>query len=278
MSLLYSQLLGGIGNILFIVANIYSLSIDRKMNYCVSNNTSSVTKRKDESKWLNTILKSVNKVNKKPNNIKFRYREKNHFYKKIPDTKNHSLELSGYFQSEKYFIHNKTKIIKLFTKHKNKIQNKLNNIFNYNDNTISLHIRRGDYLKLQHAHIVQSIDYFKNALQMLSEKLNYGNINELNKDYKFMIFSDDIKWCENNDFFNSFHNKRYMGKNSAIEDLYLLSMCNHNIICNSTFSWWGAYLNNNKNNIVIAPSKWFNENYMKPNEWNDIYCKDWIVI
>lgn len=278
MTVLYSQLLGGIGNILFIIANLYSLSLDRNMKYYVTNYTQSCTKRKDEKEWLNTIFKNVNKTNNRPKNIKYIYKERSHKYQKIPNSNKVGLEIYGYFQSEKYFKHNKEKVINLFTSYKKKIQHKLDKIFNYDKKTISLHIRRGDYIKLQHAHVVQDLEYYKKSLLKLSQKLNYKTISDMNKDYRLVIFSDDIKWCKNIELFNLLDNVKFMENNSTIEDLYLMSMCNHHIIANSTFSWWGAYLNNNENKIVISPSKWFNENYMKKEEWQDIYCDDWIII
>ena len=69
-----------------------------------------------------------------------------------------------------------------------------------------------------------------------------------------------------------------MEKNTAIHDMYLMSMCNHHIIGNSTFSWWGAYLNKNEDKKVIAPLKWFNPNYKKPEDWQDIYTKNMFII
>lgn len=278
MTILYAQLLGGIGNMLFIVANLYSLSIDRNMKYCVSNNTESITRRKDEKFWLNSILQSVKKVNKKPSEVKYRYRERQFNFQKIPNSKGNGLELYGYYQTEKYFKHNKDKIIELFTKYKKKIQNELDTIFNYKGKTISLHIRRGDYLKLQHAHVVQSLEYYNESLNKMMRLLNYDILEKMNEDYKIFIFSDDINWCKQQEIFKKINNKKFINTKCAIKDLYLMSMCNHHIIANSTFSWWGSYLNNNKDKITIAPSKWFNENYKPSEQYKDIYCENWIII
>ena len=275
--MLYSQLKGGLGNIFFIVALLKSLSIDRKKNFYISNNTQSCTKRNEETKWINDVLKSVKKVSKRPGEIKVRYNEKKFSYNPIPETK-HGLELNGYFQSEKYFKHNKTEIIKLFTEYKNNIIEKLNNKLPDNKNTISIHIRRTDYLKLQHAHVVQDDEYYKNALEILSKKLDFKTPIDLNNEYTFVIFSDDIEWCKKHTLFMPFKNILFMSGNSAIEDLYLMSMCTHNIIANSTFSWWSSYLNTNNDKITVAPKKWFNPNYIKEEEYKDIYCEDWLVV
>ena len=276
---LFAQLLGGLGNILFITANLYSLSIDREMDYCVTNFTQSCTVRKEEAAWLKTMLKSVKKVNKRPKNVKVKYNERGLNYQRIPNSKGKGLEVYGYFQSAKYFEHNKEQIIELFTEYKKDIQKKLNKKFPIKKKSISIHLRRGDYLKLQHAHVVQTEEYYKQALEKLATKLEYKSVNDMNKDYTVVVFSDDIKWCQNKcKLFKTLNDVYYMARNSPIEDMYLMSQCNHNIIANSTFSWWGTYLNTNEGKQVVAPSRWFNPNYMKPEKWADIYCKDWIIV
>jgi hypothetical protein len=277
---LFAQLLGGLGNQMFIIANLYSLSIDRNMDYCITSFTNSCTKRQEESLWLKTIFKDIKKVSKRPKDVKVRYKERGMKVQKIPNSKGKGLEIYGYFQSPKYFEHNKEKIIELFTKHKKEIQKDLDKKFNMKDKkTISLHIRRADYLQLQHAHVVQTEEYYKKSLEKLCDELKYNYIEELNKEYTFVVFSDDIDWCKNDSIlFKSLKNVHYMEKNSAIEDLYMMSMCNHHIIGNSTFSWWASYLNNKENKKVVAPSKWFNPSYKKPEEWQDIYCKNWFII
>ena len=274
--MLFSQLKGGLGNILFIVAALKSLSLERNIPFVVSNNTQSSKKRDEEDFWINSVLKNIKKVNKRPNDIKVRYNEKTFRYKKIPETK-HGLEINGYFQSEKYFKKYKNEIIELFTSYKKQIIGKLNKKLSPKNKTISIHIRRTDYVKLQHAHVVQDINYYKTSLEKMSSELGYNNTTNMNDDYTFIVFSDDIEWCKNHELFSSFKNIKFMENNTAIEDIYLMSMCDHNIIANSTFSWWGAYLNINKDKVVICPSKWFNPSYIPEEEWQDIYCDKWIV-
>lgn len=278
MTILFSQLLGGLGNILFQVSLLYSLSIDRDMDYCVTNYTQSCTKRKSEGRWISTMLKSVKKVEKRPRSVKVKYSERGMNFQRIPNSKNKSMEVYGYWQSAKYFDHNKDKIIKLFTEYKKEIQDDLDKLFDCETKTISLHIRRGDYLKLQHAHVVQGLDYYEKALERMAKELKYKSVKEMNKDYKLMIFSDDINWCKTCDLFKSLKNVKYMARNPPIEDLYTMSMCNHHIIANSTFSWWASYLNTKKDKKVIAPKLWFNPSYMPQEKWQDIYTKEMIVI
>ena len=276
--MLYSQLLGGLGNCLFITATLYSLSIDKKLPYCVSNNTQSCTKRKEEEEWLRTILKSVPKVNKRPKQVKSLYKEKSMKYKQFPK-KVGSTQLYGYFQSDKYFSKNKDKIVSLFTEYKNEIQSDLDKKFQFKKPTISIHVRRADYVKLQHAHVVQPEQYYEDALNAMVKKLGFKSINKMNAKYTMVIFSDDIPWCQTESkVFSKMFDAHFMGRNSAIEDMYLMSMCDHHIIANSTFSWWGAYINTKKDVTVVAPSAWFNPNFKKPEEWQDIYTKDMIVV
>ena len=118
-------------------------------------------------------------------------------------------------------------------------------------NSISVHIRRGDYMN--NASVYGNIctkEYYEKAIHYFNEKFE-NNF--------FVFFSDDIIWVKEN--FN-LSNALYIDNNKKDKsyiDMYLMSKCNHNIIANSSFSWWGAYLNRNKNKTVIMPSKWYNE-------------------
>jgi len=168
--------------------------------------------------------------------------------------------LNGYWQSEKYFVDHKDDILNIILS-KNTEDNTKRYISKYPcllENTTSLHIRRGDYSKLEDTHPIQSLGYYHSALNILSPK-------------NILIFSDDIAWCRSN---LNFQNCVFVDGEDAISSLYLMSLCKSNIIANSTFSWWGAWLNKNKR--VIAPKKWFGIN--GPADWKDIYCEDWVVI
>lgn len=115
-------------------------------------------------------------------------------------------------------------------------------------NSVSLHIRRGDYLN-NPIYDVCDASFHKKAIQVITEKVDNP---------QFLVFSDDPDWCAN--YMKQFHVDYKMvdwnkGKDS-FQDMYLMSKCKHNIIANSTFSWWGAWLNANPNKIVISPSKW----------------------
>ena len=175
--------------------------------------------------------------------------------------------LDGYWQNEKYFKDIRDEILKDFTlKQDISIEAKdyLEQI--KDSNSISLHVRRGDYVQNSHTnkvHGICNLDYYKRAIDYINEKV---------QESMFYIFSDDIAWCKEN--FDFLENKIFIDDTrSALEDLELMKKCKHNIIANSTFSWWGAWLNENKGKIVIAPKIWWST---RPN--TTIVSEKWIKI
>lgn len=125
-------------------------------------------------------------------------------------------------------------------------------------NSVSLHVRRGDYLKTKAAtngHGLCSLEYYNDAIKYISERVSSPH---------FYVFSDDINWVKKSlksPFPITFINNNF--KNPE-KDLILIKNCKHNITANSSFSWWGAWLNENSDKIVIMPSKWMN-NMQTPN-------------
>jgi hypothetical protein len=124
-----------------------------------------------------------------------------------------------------------------------------------------MHIRRTDYLSLSDYHYNQSLNYYNDAYDILNDK----NINVI-------IFSDDINWCKENMKFNNIH---YIENEDNIVDLYIMSKCKNNIIANSTFSWWAAWLNENTEKKVFAPKNWFGH---KGPEKTNLLLDEWIII
>ncbi|MDD5680989.1 MAG: alpha-1,2-fucosyltransferase [Candidatus Omnitrophica bacterium] len=161
--------------------------------------------------------------------------------------------LDGYWQSEKYFIDIEDIIRKEFTV-KNALSGKSKELAGKiaNSTSVSLHVRRKDYVdnEITHRHHgICSYEYYEAAIDKIAESVVTPN---------FFVFSDDIDWAKKNihaehpvTFVNNNGNKDY-------EDLRLISMCKHHIIANSSFSWWGAWLCENHNKIIYAPQKWFN--------------------
>ena len=173
--------------------------------------------------------------------------------------------LDGYWQSPKYFAGFEDVIRKDFT-FKNKFSDNIENLKKEieSQNSVCVHIRRGDYVNNSFYESVQKEYYDKGIAKIKSST----------KIDKIYVFSDDIKWCEENltfDFPVMFVGKEYAGAKDE-GHLALMSTCKHFVICNSTFSWWGAYLSDYHAKIVIVPQRWFtdkniNESDLIPEEW-----------
>jgi hypothetical protein len=169
--------------------------------------------------------------------------------------------LYGYWQNEIFFRKSKD-LIKSKLKIDNDIDIYIKNKYPIlNENTVSIHIRRTDYLSLSDYHYNQSLNYYNDAYDILNDK----NINVI-------VFSDDINWCKENMKFNNIH---YIEGEDNIIDLYIMSKCKNNIIANSTFSWWAAWLNENTEKKVFAPKNWFGE---KGPEKTNLLLDEWIII
>ncbi len=174
-----------------------------------------------------------------------------------------------YYQNEKYFIDIAGEIKKEFTL-KNDFSEKAKEYLQRieNSNSVSLHIRRGDYVenkKVNAYHGVCGLDYYNEAMRIIKEKINNP---------VFFVFSDDIAWAKENLKGTEFVFVS-CPEIEDVEELILMSKCKHNIIANSSFSWWGAWLNNNSEKIVIAPKKWFNNKKAKQ---MDIVPSNWLRI
>ena len=176
--------------------------------------------------------------------------------------------LRGYLGREKFFLSIKDQIIKEFTlkeEHKNEIKGLLNEI--EKNNSVSLHVRRGDVLTLKDSHVL-NLDYYKKALKIMKDGL---------KNPVFYVFSDDIKWCKEN--LTSLDKNLIFVDNApdtGYHTLELMKNCKHNILANSALSWWAGYLNRNKNKIVVAPAKFVHFQHAIVDE--DTLPKEWIKI
>lgn len=179
--------------------------------------------------------------------------------------------LDGYWQSEKYFTEIETVIREEFTiKHPQTDKNKALSDSIKSSDSVSVHIRRGDYVNnpdTNSLHGVCGIDYYQRCIDFIITKVVNPH---------FFIFSDDPEWVKNNlkiEYESTVveHN----GTEKCYEDLLLLSQCKHHIIANSTFSWWGAWLSENPEKIVIAPKKWFKKEDVNT---KDLIPEGWIRI
>ena len=163
--------------------------------------------------------------------------------------------LTGYWQSEKYF-HKHLETIRSDFVFKNSLTNKNLELAQQIDkvNAVSLHIRRGDYVmnrKTNAAHGACDLDYYHAAVKYISSRVKHPI---------FFTFSDDIDWAKKNLKLNL--PLRYVDHNFGVDsynDMHLMSLCQHHIIANSSFSWWGAWLNPRSEKIVAVPKCWFKD-------------------
>lgn len=174
--------------------------------------------------------------------------------------------LKGYFQTERYFQNIRSILEKEFTLLEpiSYSSNQYKNEIEAHANSCSLHVRRGDYIsnkKANKVHGTCDLNYYKRAIEFIESQ--YKNIH-------FFIFSDDLNWVKNN---LKLKNGTYIDHDVIPhEDLYLMSLCRFNITANSSFSWWGAWLNKHKNKMVISPKKWY------VSKETNIICNDWIKL
>lgn len=111
---------------------------------------------------------------------------------------------------------------------------------------MSIHVRRTDYLSLSHIHLNLSSEYYSNAISHFSTENSI-----------FIIFSDDVTFIQNEPLFQNLPHKVIVDNPDDEYCFWLMSACTHNIIANSSYSWWASYINSNPDKLVIAPNQWF---------------------
>lgn len=231
---------GRLGNALFEIGAAISLALD--------NNDTYIFPHWQYENDLN--LNGCFSTNIKINAI---HKESSFIYQSIPYhiQKNQVLDLEGYFQSWKYLNNNKSALLSLLSPRK---------MHPIKWGTTSIHIRRGDYVTLTDCYEQLGMNYYNQAIQLTGTD-------------KYLIFSDDINWCKQQ--FKGYQFEFAEG-NDVITDLNLMLSCENNIIANSSFSWWAAYLNKNPSKKVIAPIKWFGPKL--PYDTKDLLPDNWIKI
>lgn len=283
-----THLKGGLGNQMFQYACGYALAKDfnsihkldtsyytsipsnhtkRTFELSLFNISSPVLKESD----LERILSKKTKLDKYLDDIKSKfYTIFTGFYPIEKYFGVENLYLDGYFQSEKFFVKYRDYILKEFSLNGNQGEayNRISKKITNEKRSISMHIRRGDYvtdIKASKHHGVLGVEYYKKGLNIL-------NI----RNPKIFVFSDDIDWVRKEFTFlpkdTYFVSKHHF--NSA-QEIILMSLCKHNIIANSSFSWWGAWLNQNNKKNIIAPKRW-TQSILAVN--TDITPKDWYRI
>jgi hypothetical protein len=231
---------GRLGNNLFMIAHAY-------------------TKALDENRQLIVPANQVGHMNDFVDNI---FRKLDLYINHPDDVKSDQASIySGYFQSEIYFEKYSEAIKSLFSPTKkfiDRIRTEIPVIFNTEVTVIN--VRRGDYLYYPNYHPTVTPEYIFKALELVPSN-------------QYIVASDDIPWCKEH---LNLPNAIYLEGWKVEEQLWIMAMCHHFVISNSSFSWWAAYLSRHPEKIVIAPQTWFGPE--GPSEWKDIYCKDWIVL
>lgn len=267
--MIYCNLKGGLGNMLFQIAAAKSLAIDNGTDCYFPNLINHLQYLDDDTDYNSNLnhssdylmlLKNLN-IKPLPNTPILKLEYPFHFFETPPIT--NDVLINGFFQSEKYFIKNRDEIIKYLSFDfisNDYIKNKYG--FILNKRCTSIHVRRGDFLKYPSHHPTQSLDYYLKGIELLKNETDV-----------FVIFSDDIEWCKEN---VKLENVIYITDEKDYIELYLMTLCKNNITSNSSFSWWGAWLNNNPEKIVVGPLKWFGDRIQ--HNTGDILPEKWIKL
>lgn len=261
------NLMGGLGNQIFqIFATIsYAINNRKQFKFLKVDSLGGGSSTLRYTFW-NSFFSRLNKpfltdnIVVLPNNV---IKEKEFRFNELPNYGNNNQEnymLSGYFQSYKYFENYYDMVCRLIglQNMKDTLILKLDLSNNLLGNTISMHFRIGDYKKIQELHPILTKNYYFNALNYIKTKSN----NNTNYNILYFCEEQDIDEVTNiinylKDIFTSYKFARGEKELEDWEQMLLMSCCNHNIIANSSFSWWGAYFNSNENKIVCYPSIWF---------------------
>jgi hypothetical protein len=199
------------------------------------------------------------------------YTEEDFGYNLKTESLTDNTSIYGYFQTEKYFSECRDLILSQLvfrspyrTQASDYMENLRKDLKSLK--TASIHVRRGDYLMFPDHHPPCAKEYYDRAVKEIKTLVGTD-------DLRFLVFSDDVEWCR-----TQFIGEEYIIVDMAnpFSEMCLMSMCDHNIIANSSFSWWGAWLGNKEERIVIAPSRWFGHLIQK--DTSDVYCKNWKVL
>ena len=271
-----TEVMGGLGNQLFQIFNLISYCLDHNNIFVLEKHESLRGPIRNYNVYWDSIFQNIDKHCKK---TKFNFpviREKGFTFARIPEIPlNKHVKLFGYFQSYKYFQHNFEKINDLLDFPSKRKQILENNPLDY-ENMISIHFRIGDYAQLQGYHPLMTPEYYMRCIDYIIQKSN-------RTDWKFLVFceKDDLHIVE---LSLSIIKQKHPGTkfiicNHELQDwqqMFQMSLCKHNIIANSSFSWWAAYLNSEKEKIVCYPSIWFGKKVN--NNTKDLLPHDWIEI
>ena len=234
---------GRLGNQMFMIAHAYAQSRKQNRELKISRHDL----RYEDNKYDENIFRKFQFI---PN---YESRDKT------------AIVYGGYFQSEKYFEEYSDEIVEKyspFSSFISKVEEALPIITNKEKTVTVVNVRRGDYLALPNYHPTVSEDYIYSALKLIPDTDH------------ILVASDDLEWCKEKLKFDK--PVTYLQGWKPYEQLWIMAMCLHFVISNSSFSWWAAYLSKHPKKIVIAPETWFGPD--GPNEWSDMYCKGWTIL
>jgi hypothetical protein len=283
------KLCGGLGNQLFQIFTTIAYAIKYTKpffflnNHQLGNGSNGSTIRYTYWETFLTALKPFLKNMNDIPELLYIY-EKDFTYSVLPENfeKKYGTLLVGYFQSPRYFDKCKETICKLLkidfkkmlVKHKTKIN--FNEIY-----SISMHFRFGDYKKYPTIYPLLVHQYYNNALSYILNEITAFNVE---KDIVILYFCEEDSVSEVEEIINTIRQPNYplvkfQRADTNLDDweqMLLMSLCDYNIIANSTFSWWGAYLNSNNGKIVCYPEQWFMLEANK--DTSDLFLEDWVPI
>lgn len=253
-------LAGRLGNQMFEIANVYAQALKHNRRFRLTSQNGV----DDPLAYKDTVFRKLSFSENAHQPQMHRIRGTYHYTEYKPH-ETLPTAFIGYFQSEKFFKDFSENIKWLYEPSEQFVDNAKKKYpeLNYS-NTVAIHVRRGDFTIQTDRFPLVSKEYVFEALKKIPEAKTC------------FILSDDISWCKQN---LKKENFVYVDNPVAGESLWLMSLCNHFVISNSTFSWWGAYLSKYKNKKVIHPSVWLGPGFPKE-EWNskDVYCKEWTCI
>lgn len=278
------KLMGGLGNQLFQIFTVIACALKNNTSFAFTDETTLAGGSTARFTYWTTFLKSLKPFTKYLKSFKFAVVKESGFnYYEVPLLKNNSTNvmLYGYYQSYKYFDEIKEQLFKLIKldQQKTALISKLGTKCVELDKTISLHFRIGDYINIQDCHPIMPCEYYERSIEYI---LQHSNVSEITTVLYFYELQDNeaVKQMISK-LTNKFPKLKFVSPDFIMEDwkqLLYMSLCKHNVIANSTFSWWGAYFNTNPDKIVCYPSVWFGPKLNKLNDTCDMFLPDWIHI